>query len=994
MSENAGDQDRRPGIQSQSSFMKTASERGRPSFISQAAARKAATGSTLDHEDEDYSWFVQKMVACPTGVACACLTVTLLFFVIMMSTLEAIDPPYFAETTEWDRFNMAEIATEATLENVPADPQTQEVWDYSFDMLFSGSDLFNKDKIGAMLEVQDYFLNSQEYTGRLCKVNVAQSLDCDMSEFWGLLPDWFRNDDTTQDMIDDYILSISNDDYPGFSIFNKDFEDTKPRVSQYKMRFPLAGPYPESVTSNTSEFLNIYDSVFSYPLDGFLEKQDKNWGDFSKDVMDDWLDKSVSGVDIYPWNMWIYNTIGNQVMMFALSILLPLAILLSLSYIIYNVSSCFIGGMGILTIILCMGPAFFIYRFIFQIESFSNYNSLVVFILLGIGADDLFVFNDAWIQSSHVYHETLDRMQFAFNRAASAMLVTSLTTAVAFFATGVSQIPFIRGFGLWAGLCVTFNYLYFISIVPCYLLIEHYYYQIKWCGFHLCCKCCGKCCEVKSHTEKEKEAELALKQKEEAISMGADSGDHEEEEYRAIENYFKNTHTNFVVRFKFPILAFFVALWVGGVIAISFLEPPSEQEEFYMDRTSVAKLEDQTTKYYEGAASGVAQPLVWGLDGLDKSDSCWNFYTDDAGCIKWDDNFDLSPAANQEWLYNLCGDLYNFTTPDLVQQPDTAANIECFIMDFKTYMGGDFTDYANKAELSADLRSFVDDANYAHWESGGYVNFLDGELVWIQIMFTTTLSWSHSNQENEDVMNAVHDWIDDLAADAPDGMKNMIAPNFIFAWVETASEYIRGAVSGVGLAIGIAFCVLLFFTLNIIISFFAVFDILGVLGGVGIMMKICGFDIGISEAISFVVMIGFSVDYVVHLGHSYLECSKDDREHRLGYALLSMGISIVGGCISTLLCSIPLMFSSTWFFLKMGLYIFSVIFWSFLWAMFFFPALLAWIGPQGGTGDLHPYLQFCGKPCGLDKYCVDHHGHHAVEEEKTTELATEKHDAL
>ena len=59
---------------------------------------------------------------------------------------------------------------------------------------------------------------------------------------------------------------------------------------------------------------------------------------------------------------------------------------------------------------------------------------LAIYLVLGIGADDLFVFYDAWLQSNHepphISGSDLTRMNYAYQRAAGAMLTTSFTTSV------------------------------------------------------------------------------------------------------------------------------------------------------------------------------------------------------------------------------------------------------------------------------------------------------------------------------------------------------------------------------------------------------------------------------------------------------------------------------------------------------------------------------------------------------------------------------------
>ena len=56
----------------------------------------------------------------------------------------------------------------------------------------------------------------------------------------------------------------------------------------------------------------------------------------------------------------------------------------------------------------------------------------------------------------------------------------------------------------------------------------------------------------------------------------------------------------------------------------------------------------------------------------------------------------------------------------------------------------------------------------------------------------------------------------------------------------------------------------------------------------------------LAESISGVIVIGFSVDYTVHLGHMYKEAwDQPTREEKTRYALTHMGATVIGGGLTT-----------------------------------------------------------------------------------------------
>ena len=89
------------------------------------------------------------------------------------------------------------------------------------------------------------------------------------------------------------------------------------------------------------------------------------------------------------------------------------------------------------------------------IRAFYFLNFLAIYIILAIGADDVFVMIDAWKQSADIEaindvserKRLVARMSWVFRKAAKAMAITSSTTIVAFGAAATSTILQVQCFG-------------------------------------------------------------------------------------------------------------------------------------------------------------------------------------------------------------------------------------------------------------------------------------------------------------------------------------------------------------------------------------------------------------------------------------------------------------------------------------------------------------------------------------------------------------------
>lgn len=179
--------------------------------------------------------------------------------------------------------------------------------------------------------------------------------------------------------------------------------------------------------------------------------------------------------------------------------------------------SFFLTTAVVLAIFFGIANAYALYTFVFGINFFPFMNVLAVIISVGVGADDCFILVKSWTMFSRRKsdpglgpHDSEDYLQRLVRQTMAnctlSMIVTSATTAVAFFASFVSSITAIKCFRLvsrslnvvsfdfvslsslpsvFAGFAILSNLVLMLTWVPASLA----FYQ-KYC--HASCCCCLK----------------------------------------------------------------------------------------------------------------------------------------------------------------------------------------------------------------------------------------------------------------------------------------------------------------------------------------------------------------------------------------------------------------------------------------------------------------------------------------------------------------------
>jgi len=621
---------------------------------------------------------------------------------------------------------------------------------------------------------------------------------------------------------------------------------------------------------------------------------------------------------------------------------------------VVRTGSALVGSVSLLQIVLSIPVSFVFYRFVFQVTYFDILHGILIFIMLGIGADDVFVFSDAWFQATDARRKRggddaestqadslIDVIAYAYQRTFVSVFNTSFTTAVAFLATAISPIMPIRSMGIYACILVISNYVFAITLTPSAYAAWHTY------NLNLpCWRCCG--------SRKAKDTKGA-------------SGS------------FCSTFS-FLEQVYFPIMSkplvagvFIVAFSALGCLNTYFasrLEAPTKAFEYFSMEHMHSRFIDINDN---GFASGDESKYIdlqigMGIAGVAREvgDQSFDMWKPDKfiGEAEFDGAFDMSKPEAQAFVRSFCQSLRGvrctneMCTGGRMFQPGDGS-VSCFIEEFDTWNNGTFYEGAAFFERLKKFRSEEVPRNVigsrTTWKT--QIGFVGGELKFVQVIARMTLETLRSTAVRLDVHEQLVRWMDEQRAKAPRSV-GTLSQNGRYDWVfmELESQLVKGLYQGFIICFPTAFLVLLFATQNLYVALYAIVTIFFVVMSVlGWCWSVEGWSLGVAESIAGVIVIGLAVDYAIHMGHMYLEAGHVGYVKRLDRwkeGLKSMGVTVFAGALTTFVAGIAMRFCQMTFFQQMSILISITVMYSISFTIFFFMSLLRLVGPEGHSGDI------------------------------------------
>ncbi|KAI0222764.1 hypothetical protein LSAT2_025972 [Lamellibrachia satsuma] len=621
-------------------------------------------------------------------------------------------------------------------------------------------------------------------------------------------------------------------------------------------------------------------------------------------------------------------------------------------------TSLFLTIMAVISLFLSLEISYFVYTLVFNIRFFPFMNLLVLVILIGVGADNVFIYCKTWTLAKQEKNVgTLEKIvSDTLKHATLSIFVTSLTTAAAFYASYVSHITALACFALFAGTTVIVNFFIVITWFPASLVVYE-----KWLSD--CCLCYG----TEFYGSKRGSAYYARALPYTVYERACVC-------WRAV---FEKLLPCAVLRLRVVWLLSLAAVALGAIVVVFYsprLRLPTSDDFQLFSHDHLFEVYDLRMKrhfWFERAVgnSVVTMPMtiVWGVQPVDAGDKLDPF---SKSSVVYDETFNLATPRAQRWLLRFCRAL---RTTDFYQREPGLQLTNCFIEHFKLFMESDCDATASVEQRSCcgfDTFPFSEDEfnrcvrvyapilahsrriYHSNPNAGPRFSKDTGKLVALVVEFNSKEPYSLSYEKIAAFYNYMDSWVSERMLTAPEEMRRgwFVSLLDFYALQVSIAE---GTPLAIGIAIAIATVVAFLTTLNLLITFYAMLSIAAAIFVTIAALVLLGWQLNVLESVTISAAVGLSIDFTLHYGMAYRLSPDLDRQMRVACGTARMGSPVAVAALTTFLAGALMMPSTILAYRQLGTFLMVVMAVSWTYATFFFQSLLRCFGPEGGFGQFH-----------------------------------------
>ena len=245
----------------------------------------------------------------------------------------------------------------------------------------------------------------------------------------------------------------------------------------------------------------------------------------------------------------------------------------------------------------------------------------------------------------------------------------------------------------------------------------------------------------------------------------------------------------------------------------------------------------------------------------------------------------------------------------------------------------------------------------------------DVRLGYLKVKVKTTVPWNQPSKVIGDWYGEWNDFLDDFNADVDNraflrnlttadvgeylcpanvcAMPSVRLTGEMFVRMATEEAAVSGTVRAIAISTAFAVGSVIIFTGNAVVAFLALVCLVTIIASVLAIFTMAGWTLGIVEAVSITILVGLSVDFILHLAEAFTKSHFHKRGDRGEDAVARLGAPVSAAGITTFIAVIPMLGCTVQIMYKFGVIIPVCIVLSLFYSLHMFVPLLMQFGPQG-----------------------------------------------
>lgn len=289
------------------------------------------------------------------------------------------------------------------------------------------------------------------------------------------------------------------------------------------------------------------------------------------------------------------------------------------------------------------------------------------------------------------------------------------------------------------------------------------------------------------------------------------------------------------------------------------------------------------TQFTGGEQTALTVTMYWGVKSLDRSGiSIWD--PSQIGTAQLSNEFNPSAFEAQKAILDFCIDLRK-------QEFVLEGEVSCWLEDFDTYV------QKQTSTQKLPINSVKFDELLLKWmkedpvgqaaKLHSSISIVNGRIIYFEIKATAVGNNGDESNVKKPIYEKWKAYLDAYrtATTTPASARDVHqTAGMAWAWMPSEAALVVSGIRGVGVALIFGFVMLILTTCNIYISLIAVFCVAMVIFSVLAIIVANGWQLGVAESICLVIIIGLSIDFVVHLASSYQGNLQDHRSLKMKQA--------------------------------------------------------------------------------------------------------------